>query len=54
MWASRCGGIGSRGHRLQQLCCVNSVIVAPGLQSAGSIVVAHGLSRSGSRGSFPN
>lgn len=54
MRASRRGGTGFRGHGLQQLCCVNSGIVAPGLQSTGSIVAAHGLNRSGSRGSFPD
>ena len=54
MWASRRGGTGPRGHGLQQLCYVNSVIVVPGLQSTGSIVVVHGLSRSGSCGSFPD
>ena len=54
VWASRCGGTGSRGQGLQQLWCVNSVIVAPRLQSTGSIAVAHGLSHSGSCGIFPD
>ena len=35
---------GSRPCRLQQLRHVGSVVVAPGLQSRGSVVVVHGLS----------
>ena len=32
---------GSRAHRLQQFWLVGSVVVAPGLQGTGLIVVAH-------------
>ena len=32
---------GSRAHRLQQFWPVGSVVVAPGLQGTGLIVVAH-------------
>ena len=45
-------GLQVRG--LQQLCHVGSVVVARGLQSADSVVVAHGLSCSAACGIFPN
>ena len=34
---------GLQAHRLQQLRCVGSVVLALGLHSAGSVVVTHGL-----------
>ena len=55
MWAAHCGGFsccGSRMFGLQQLWHVGPVFVAPGLQSTGSIVVAHGLSCSVACGIF--
>ena len=41
-----------QAHRLQQLWHVGSVVVACGLQSTGSVVVAHGLSCSVACGIF--
>ena len=41
-----------QAHRLQQLQHVGSVVAAPGLQSTGPIVVAHGLSCSAACGIF--
>ena len=43
---------GLRVHGFQQLWCVGSVVVARGLQSAGSVVVAHELSCSAACGIF--
>ena len=43
-----------RAHRLQQLWHVSSIVVAPGLQSADSIAVAHGLSCPVACGIFPD
>ena len=43
-WLLLLQSTGSRACRLQQLWHVGSVVVAPGLQSSGSVVVAHGLS----------
>ena len=40
-WASHCSGFSSCGA---QVLGVGSVVVVPGLQSTGSVVVAHGLS----------
>ena len=44
---------GLQAHRLQQLWHMGSVVVAYGLQSAGSVVVVHGLSCSVACGIFP-
>ena len=49
---SRCTGFSSCGARAQQLWCmgsrhVDSVVVARGLQSTGSVVVVHGLQARG-------
>ena len=49
---SRCVGFSSCGTLLQQLWHVASVVVARMLQSAGSVVVAHGLSCSTACGTF--
>ena len=43
-WLFLLQSIGSKVHRLEQLWQVGSVSVAPGLQSTGSVVAAHGLS----------
>ena len=58
-WASHCSGLssqstGSRVYRLQCLWHVGSVVVAPGLQSTGSTLVAHRLSCSMACGLFPD
>ena len=45
---------GLQAHRLQQLWLSGSLVVARGLQSAGSVVVAHGLSCSTACGIFPD
>ena len=44
---------GSRALGCQQLWRVGSVLVAPGLQGTGSVVVAHGLGSSVACGIFP-
>ena len=44
---------GLQARRLQQLWHVGSVVVARGLQSAGSVVVTHGLSCSAACGNLP-
>ena len=44
----------SRAHGLQQLRCVGSEVVTPGLQSTGSVVAVHRLSCSTARGIFPD
>ena len=58
-WASHCGGFSccgaqAPGARAQQLWRVGSVVVARGLQSAGSAVVEHRLSCSVACGIFPH
>ena len=45
-------GLQARG--LQKLWCADSVVVARGPQSTGSVVVAHGLSCSAACGIFPD
>ena len=50
-WASRCRAW-APGAWLWQLPCVGSLVVAPGLQSTGSEVVARGVSCSAARGIF--
>ena len=45
---------GLQAHGLQQLQHPGSIVEACGLQSAGSVVVAHGLSCSTARGIFPD
>ena len=45
---------GLQARRLQQLWCTGSVVVARGLQSAGSVVVVYGLSCSMACGIFPD
>ena len=45
---------GLQALRLQQFWCVDSVVVAFGLQIAGLVVVAHGLSCSTACGIFPD
>ena len=52
--ASCCGVFSCCGSRSTSSRCVGSVAVAPGLQSTGSIVVAHGLSYSAAHGIFPD
>ena len=47
-------GMGYVARSLQHLWCVSSVVVVPGLQSTGSVVVAHGLSHSTACGVFPD
>ena len=42
-WLLLLGTMGSRAHRLQSFGHMDSVVVAPGLWSTGSIVVVHGL-----------
>ena len=66
VWASYCGGfscgaqaLGARAsvvvaRGLQQLWHTGLVVVAHGRQSAGSVVVAHGLSCSAACGIFPD
>ena len=49
-WASHCSGFS--GCRAQALGTRASVVAAPGLQSRGSVNVAHGLSCSSVRGIF--
>ena len=51
-WASHHGGFSFCGARV--LGVRTSVVVAPGLQSAGSVVVVHGLSCSVACGIFPD
>ena len=43
---------GSRARRLQSLWPVGSIVVAPRLQSTGSVVVVHGVSCSEACGVF--
>ena len=56
VWASvvAAGARGGCGRCARWLRQVLSVVAAPGLQSTGSIVVAHGLSRSVACGIFPD
>ena len=53
-WLLSLWSMGSRVHGLQQVWCVRSVVEAPGLQSSGSIVVAHGLRCLAACGILPN
>ena len=43
-WLLSLRGTGSRAGELQQLWHVGSGVAVPGLQSTGSLIVAHGLS----------
>ena len=52
--ASLVAELGLQAHGLQQLWLTGSVVVARGLQSAGSVVVAHRLSCSTACGIFPD
>ena len=53
-WLLLLQSTGSRVHRLQWLRHVGSVVVAPGRQNTGSVVVAHGLNCSTACGIFPD
>ena len=57
-WVSHCGGFSCAARALctqaLQLRCVGSVVVAPGLQSTGLVLVAHEYSCSVACGVFPD